>query len=137
MESYPSSGGISKELPRSLSDSIVAYRTKKEIVCCFHTLVFRIAALDEKYPGGHRAFLEGHQVWHNEHIMAVFYSGDARRRVLRDLGRFNLLEGPDWVQLDEDSVNWSWDMFKFDTQASWLKGRYKKGSIYIRYQRTE
>ena len=125
---------ISEDLGRPFSDSIVAYSTNKEIVCCFYTFVFRVAAIDEKYPGGHRAFLERHQGWHNEHILAIYQQGDALRRVWRDLDPYDIRKIRDWVQLDEDRVNWSWDMFNFDTQAAWLKGRYKKGNIYVRYK---
>ena len=124
---------ISEDLGRSFSDSIVAYSTNKEIVCCFYTFVFRVAAIDEKYPGGHRAFLERHQGWHNEQILAIYQQGDALRKVLSDLDKYDIRKIRDCVQLDEDRVNWSWDMFNFDTQAAWLKGRYKKGNIYVRY----
>ncbi len=124
---------IPDDLGRSFSDGIVAYSTNKEIVCCFYTFVFRVAAIDEKYPGGHRAFLEIHQGWHNEHILAIYQQGDALRRVWSDLDKYDIRKVRDWVQLDEDRVNWSWDMFNFATQASWLKGRYKKGNIYVRY----
>ena len=127
---------ISEDLGRSFSDSIVAYSTNKEIVCCFYTFVFRVAAIDEKYPGGHRAFLERHQGWHNEQILAIYQQGDALRKVLSDLDKYDIRKIRDWVQLDEDRVNWSWDMFNFDTQAAWLKGRYKKGNIYVRYNET-
>jgi hypothetical protein len=125
---------IPGDLERSFSDSIVAFGTNNELVCCFYTFVFRVAAIDEKYPGGHRAFLERHQGWHNEHILAIYQQGDALRRVWRDLDKFDIRKIRDWVQLDEDRVNWSWDMFNFDTQAAWLKGRYKKGNIYVRYK---
>ncbi len=131
---YARPEAIPEDLGRPFSDSIVAYGTNKEIVCCFYTLVFRVAAIDEKYPGRHRAFLERHQGWHNERILAIYQQGDALRRVWSDLDKYDIRQTRDWVQLDEDRVNWSWDMFNFDTQAAWLKGRYKKGNIYVRYK---
>ncbi len=133
MEPYSRPGAISENLKRSFSDSIVAYRANKEIVCCFYALVCRLSAIDEKYPGGHRAFLEKHQGWHNEHIMVIYQQGDALQGVWNDFNKYGIRKISDWVQLDEDSVTWSWDMFNFDTQASWLKGRYKKGNVYVRY----
>ena len=133
MESYPSPEVIPEDSRRSLSDSLVANRTNKEIVCCFYSLVFRVDSLDEKYPGGHMAFLMTHQGWSNEHLLTVFPVGAARQKVFRGLERYGLTEVLDWVQLDEDDVTWSWNMFNFKTEASWLKGRYKKGNIYVQY----
>ncbi len=133
MEAYTRPGAIPENLKRPFSDSIVAYRANKEIVCCFYALVSRLSAIDAKYPGGHRAFLERHQGWHNEHIMVIYQQGDVLRGVWNDFDRYGIQKIRDWVQLDEDSVTWSWDMFNFDTQASWLKGRYKKGNVYVRY----
>ncbi|MCP3951313.1 MAG: hypothetical protein GY697_03725 [Desulfobacterales bacterium] len=135
MESYPGLVGIPKDSRRSFPDTAFAFRANAEIVCCFYTLVCRVAAIDKKFPGGHRAFLERHQGWHNEHIMAIYQQGDALRWVRNDLDKYDIRKLRDWVQLDEDNVDWSWDMFKFDTQAAWLKGRYKKGNIYVRYCR--
>src|SRR5210317_78902 len=90
---------ISDDLGQSFSGSIVAYSTNKEIVCCFYTFVFRVAALDEKFPGGHRAFLERHQGWHNEQILAIYQQGDALRKDLSDLDKYDIQKIRDWVQL--------------------------------------
>ena len=57
-----------------------------------------------------------------------------KKNLLADLEKYDIRKIRDWVQLDEDRVNWSWDMFNFDTQAAWLKGRYKKGNIYVCYK---
>jgi hypothetical protein len=133
MVAYARPEVLPEDLGQSFSDSIVAYRANREIACCFYSFVFRVTAIDEKYPGGHRAFLERHQGWHNEHILAIYQQGDALARVWRDLDQYQIRKIQDWVQLDEDRVKWSWDMFSFDTQAAWLKGRYKKGTVYVRY----
>lgn len=124
---------IAKGFDPSFSDNITAGNPNNEIVCCFYTLVIRVDVLDEKYPGGHLAFLLAHQGWSNEHLLAVFLMGAARKKTLKDLERYHLTEVQDWVYLDEDDVNWSWNMFSFETRAPWLKGRYKKGNIYVRY----
>ena len=79
------------------------------------------------------AFLLNHQGWSNEDLLAVFNMGADRQKIFKDLERFALKEDLDWVQLNEDDVTWSWNMFNFETQASWLKGRYKKGNIFVRY----
>ena len=133
MEAYPRPGITPNDLKPSFSDHIVAYRANREIVCCFYALVFKLVAINEKYPGGHRAFLEKYQGWHNEHILVVYQQGDALQEIWNDLDRYRLRKIRDWVQIDEDRVTWSWDMFNFDTQADWLKGRYKKGNVYVRY----
>lgn len=124
---------IANGFNRSFSDSTVSYSPTDEIVCCFYTLVIRVDALDEKYPGGHMAFLLAHQGWSNENLLAVFQMGTALRKILKDLEQYKLIEVVDWVHLDEDDVTWSWNMFSFETEAAWLKGRYKKGNIYVRY----
>ena len=129
MQIRPTSEGLN----RSFSDSIVDYNPNSELVCCFYTLVFRVDALEEKYPGGHMAFLLAHQGWSNADLLAVFQMGTERRKIFHDLERHHLKEELDWVQLKEDDVTWSWNMFNFETQAAWLKGRYKKGNIYVRY----
>jgi hypothetical protein len=129
METHPISQGFN----RSYSDSIVDYNANSEIVCCFYTLVIRVDALDEKYPGGHLAFLLNHQGWSNEDLLAVFHMGPERQKVIKDLKQCGLVEVVDWIHLDEDDVSWSWNMFNFETKASWLKGRYKKGNIFVRY----
>ena len=90
---------ISNGVDRSFADRIAAGNPDNEIVCCFYTLVIRVAALDEKYPGGHMAFLMAHQGWSNEHLLAVFLMGADRRKSIRDLERYHLTEGPDWVYL--------------------------------------
>ena len=124
---------ISEGFNRSYSDSIVDYSTANEIVCCFYTIVLRVDALDEKYPGGHMAFLLNYEGWNNEYLLAIFDMGTKRQNIFRDLERSGLTEVLDWVQLVEDDVTWSWNMFNFDTQASWLKGRYRKGNLYVRH----
>ena len=124
---------IADAFNRSFSDSLVDYSPGNELVCCFYTLVCRVAALDRKYPGGHLAFLINHQGWSNEHLLAVFHMGSAIRKITGELEEYGLREVLDWVQLDEDDVTWSWNMFNFETPAPWLKGRYKKGNIYVRY----
>jgi len=130
METHPISQGFN----RSYSDSIVDYGKANEIVCCFYTLIFRVEALEEKYPGGHMAFLLAHQGWSNEQLLAVFHMGPAQQKVRQDIERYGLTENQDWIYLVEDDVSWSWNMFNFETEASWLKGRYKKGNLYVRYQ---
>jgi hypothetical protein len=59
--------------------------------------------------------------------------GPERQKVIKDLKQCGLVEVVDWIHLDEDDVSWSWNMFNFETKASWLKGRYKKGNIFVRY----
>ena len=108
-----------------------AYYSSKEIECCFYTVIIKNKALNKKYPGGSRVFLETHQGWCNEHLMAVFHFGDARKRALRELRMFGLHEGVDWIDLDEDKIVWSWDRCFFDTGVSWLRARYKKGNVFI------
>ena len=124
---------ISEGFNRSYTDSAVDYSATNEIVCCFYTLIVRVDALEEKYPGGHMAFLLNHQGWSNEYILAVFNMGATHQKMLKELAKYGLTEVQDWVQLDEDDVTWSWNMFSFETAAPWLKGRYKKGNIYVRY----
>jgi hypothetical protein len=135
METYPGTAVIRKNSSRPFSETIKAYNTNDEIVCCFRTVIIAVAALDRKYPGGHQAFLERHQGWCNRHIMAVFQRGAALRKVLQDLKKYGLTNLSDWIHLEEDKIKWSWDMFNFETEAPWLKGRYKKGNLYVRYTR--
>ncbi len=112
----------------------IAFTSHQELNCCFYTLVFRVDALDEKYPGGTRVFLETHQGWCNQDIMAVFHFGDARKRVLADIDRYRLLEDLDYVKLDEDTAVWSWDRCFFDHQGvSWLRARYREGDVLVRF----
>ncbi len=137
MGPYPGSEAVPEDSGRSFLDNVAIDRANMEIVCCFNTLVCRVTAIDAKYPGGHKAFLEKHQGWQNDHIMVVHRRGDALRQARNDLEKYGIQKTRDWVQLDEDRVIWSWDMFSFDTRASWLKGRYRKGDIYVRYLQRE
>ena len=135
MAPHPGSEDMPEAFRQPFPNHIVAHKPNKEIVCCFHTFVFRVAAIEDKYPGGHRAFLNKHQGWCNEHLLVIYQQGKALLKVRDDVDKYDIRKIRDWVQLDEDRVNWSWDMVNFDTRASWLKGRYKKGTVYVQYQR--
>jgi hypothetical protein len=136
MELHSRQGIVPADSRQPRTEGISTYRTNEEIVACFCSIIIKNNALDDSYPGGRWAFLEAHQGWHNEHIMVIYQYGEALHKVRADLNACGLTEGLDWLQIDEDKVYWSRDMFNFETDVAWLTGRYKKGNVYVRYRQS-
>jgi hypothetical protein len=118
----------------------VVHDSAEETRCVFNALVVRNSALNAKYPGGLRAFVEKFGFRCNEKIAVDSFMGGDIDPVIEDLRRCGLIPREEFMFVDAgayfllssvDTRN-PYRPQPVDLGVDWLEGRYHKGGVYVR-----
>ncbi len=115
--------------------------SRLELVCTHHTVIFRNASLEEKYPGGLEAFIDRYSADANDHITVHCVTNAIIGDTIRKLEAMRLARGKDFVAIDTVECE-MWRMihsdeierpFWFETGADWLRYKHWKGRVLVWY----
>ncbi|MBC2734155.1 MAG: hypothetical protein HF981_07345 [Desulfobacteraceae bacterium] len=105
----------------------------------FCTIIVRNQSLQEKYPGGLKAFVHHFNAQHNDRIAVYCDMGSDIGDVLMVLHQCGMKKLKDFTTLDTvDSEMWCCAKpemrkrpFVVDTQVGWLKGQFWQGNVWV------
>jgi hypothetical protein len=117
----------------------VAYTSSPKLRCFFYTIVIRNQSLQEKYPGGRKAFINRYKAPSNDRITVYCDMGSDIGDIFRDLEERGMEDFEDFTTLDAaESDMWCCckpemrkQPFPVDTQVGWLKGEYRDGTVWV------
>jgi hypothetical protein len=119
----------------------LVYEDEEELRCVFNAVVIRNSALNAKYPGGLRAYIEKHGGICNRAITVDSFMGGEIDEVVEDLLAHGLEHRKDFVCVDAGGCAIAAGMrgerlFKprpVDLGVEWLEASYYKGGIVVRH----
>jgi hypothetical protein len=119
----------------------LVYEDEEELRCVFNAVVIRNSALNAKYPGGLRAYIERHGGICNRAITADSFMGGEIDEVVADLLAHGLEHRRDFLCVDAGGHAVAAGvrgerLFKprpVDLGVDWLEASYHKGGILVRH----
>ena len=112
-----------------------------ELVCARHTVIFRNASLEARYPGGHAAFIADYGADASEDITVHCVSATVIADMVRQFEAMGLHSRQDFVIIDTVECE-MWRMihsegierpFWYETGADWLGYKHWKGRTLVWY----
>ena len=117
----------------------MVFTSNEKMRCVFNSVVIKNEALNRKYKGGLRAFIEKHGDYANNDITVFNSMGDEVDDVVKDLFYNGLIHKEDFVFVDAGGFSMYVALNKkdypqnYDIGVDWLKGRYADGGIWVWY----
>jgi hypothetical protein len=119
----------------------LVYEDEEELRCVFNAVVIRNSALNAKYPGGLRAYIEKHGGICNRAITADSFMGGEIDEVVEDLLAQGFEHRKDFICVDAGGHAIAAGvrgerLFKprpVDLGVEWLEASYYKGGIVVRH----